>query len=489
MKRLFYIISISFALFNIGCKKQLDQQPISDLSSALFWKTAEHALLGNAAIYDGMQKTFSSNGSFTEWGDARSDNLTFGGTGENQVNVALNGITATTGSASWDNLYLTIARSNAAIKYLSKITELSEVQRNNYLAQAYGVRAYMYFWAVRLWGAVPVRLEPFEDLAQSPNLARTSADSVLNNVIIPDLVRANTLVDKNAINAFELNKGGILAILAEVYLWKKDYAGVLSTIDQLIALNRYALTPSTPVFTAYKDIFVLGNTKENIWTLNWDYLVDGGNGIGGRIGSSDQTSNYYIDSVPLLKWETNKPDIRRGISYDTTVANALQRVIQIWKYYPLDPATGRPVVPSRAQNQAKLPLYRWADILLMRAEALTWANNDTTGAIAIVNQIRTRAKAGNLNRANYNNLTTKLDMEKAILDERQLELFAEAKRWFDLVRTGRVISTMDVLIRQRQRNLGIGQTGFTDPRMILWPISRSALSRDPLLVQNPPYSD
>lgn len=489
MKRIFFITITSFVIFNIGCKKQLDQQPISDLSSSLFWKTAEHALLGNAAIYDGMQKTFSSNGSFTEWGDARSDNFTFGGTGENQVNVALNGLTAVTGSASWDNLYLTIARANAAIKYLPNITELSEVQRNNYLAQAYGVRAYMYFWAVRLWGAVPVRLEPYEDITQSPNLARTSADEVLNNVIIPDLIKANTLVDKNAVSVFELNKGGILAILAEVYLWKKDYQNVLSVINELTLLNRYALTPSTPVFLSYKDIFVLGNTKESIWTLNWDYLVDGGNGIGGRIGSSDQTSNYYIDSVPLMKWETNKQDIRRGITYDTTVANALQRIIQVWKYYPIDPATGKPVVPSRAQNQTKLPLYRWADILLMKAEALNWANNDKVGATAIVNQIRTRARAGNLNQANYNNLATQLDMEKAILDERQLELFGEAKRWFDLVRTGRVLTTMDPLIGQRQRNLGITQTGFTDARLILWPISRSALSKDPLLVQNPPYSD
>ncbi len=489
MKRSFYIVIVSFVLLLTGCKKKLDQQPISELSSELFWKTAEHAILGNAAIYDGMQKTFSSNGSFTEWGDARSDNFTFGGTGENQINVVLNGLSATTGSASWDNLYLTIARANLAIKYLPGIPDLSEVQRNNYLAQAYGIRAYMYFWAVRLWGAVPVRLEPYEDINESPNLERTSADEVLNNVIIPDLVKANTMVDKNAINVFELNKGGILAILAEVYLWKKDYTKVLSTIDELIALNRYALTPSTPVFLTYKDIFVLGNTKESIWTLNWDYLVDGGNGLGGRIGSSDQTSNYYVDSVPLMKWETNKADIRRGITYDTTIANALQRIIQVWKYYPIDPATGKPVVPSRAQNQTKLPLYRWADILLMRAEALNWKNNDKVGATAIVNQIRTRAKAGNLNPANYNNLATQLDMETAILDERQLELFGEAKRWFDLVRTGRVLTTMDPLIRQRQRNLGITQTGFTDPRMILWPISRSNLTRDPLLVQNPPYSD
>ena len=489
MKRLIYIATGVFSMLLIGCKKDLNQQPISDLSSEVFWKTAEHAQLGNAAIYDGIQKTFSGNGSFTEWGDARSDNFTFGGTGENQINVVLNGLNSLTASASWNNLYLTIARANVAIKYLPGISELSELQRNNYLAQAYGIRAYMYFWAVRLWGAMPVRLIPYENINEDPNIARSPADSVINNVIIPDLLKANTLVNKSSTNVFELNTGGILSILAEVYLWKKDYANVISTTDQLITLNRYALTPSTPVFLTYKDIFVSGSTKENVWTLHWDYLVDGGNGIGGKIGSSDQTSNYYIDSISLLKWETNKQDIRRGITYDTTIANALQRIIQIWKYYPIDPSTGKPVVPSRAQNQVRLPLYRWADILLMRAEALDWGNNDKTGAIAIVNQIRTRVKAGNVNAANYNNFASQLDVETAILDERQLELFAEGKRWFDLVRTGRVVQVMDPVIKHRQSLLGIGQTGFTDARKILWPISRDALTRDPLLIQNPPYSD
>ena len=480
MKRLIYITIVLISLLFAECKKQLDQQPISDLSSELFWKTAEHALAGNAAIYDGIQKTLSGN--FTDWGDARSDNFTYGGTGETQINVTLNGLNATTGAANWNNLYTTISRTNFAIKYLPGIAELSEIQRNNYLAQAYGVRAYMYFYAVRLWGAVPVRLIPYENIDAVPNLPRTAADSIIDNVIIQDLIKANSLVDKSSINIFELNTGGLLSMLAEVYLWKKDYANVIATTDKLIALNRYSLAPSAN----YRDIFVAATTKENIWTLNWSYLVDGGNAIAGKIGTSDQTSNYYIDSVPLLKWENNKADIRRAINYDTTVANALQRVISIWKFYPVDVTTGKPIVPARAQNEAKLPLYRWADILLMRAEALNWANNDKAGAFTLVNQVRTRAKLASLNPVNY---TSQPDVEKAILDERQLELFAEGKRWFDLVRTGRVLSVMDPLIRQRQQNLGIGQTGFTDARKILWPVSRDALTRDPLVVQNPPYSD
>jgi len=94
-----------------------------------------------------------------------------------------------------------------------------------------------------------------------------------------------------------------------------------------------------------------------------------------------------------------------------------------------------------------------------------------------------------VNAASYNNFATNLDVENAILDERQLELFAEGKRWFDLVRTGRVLTVMDPLIKRRQQQLNISQTGFPDARKILWPISRDALNKDPLLVQNPPYSD
>ncbi|MBD0368695.1 MAG: RagB/SusD family nutrient uptake outer membrane protein [Flavisolibacter sp.] len=124
-----------------------------------------------------------------------------------------------------------------------------------------------------------------------------------------------------------------------------------------------------------------------------------------------------------------------------------QRVVQIAKFYPIDPATGRPKFPINAENEAKLTLYRMADILLLRAEALNWTGNKN-GAFAIVNRIRTLRKATPLVPANY---ATQLDVEKAILDERQLELFGEGKCWFDLVRTGRVLDVMDPLIRQRQK--------------------------------------
>ena len=74
-----------------------------------------------------------------------------------------------------------------------------------------------------------------------------------------------------------------------------------------------------------------------------------------------------------------------------------------------------------------------------------------------------------------------------ILRERQLELFCEAKRWFDLQRNGIIVSTMDPLIKIRQTLKGFPPTGFGDIRKIYWPIDQDVLNANTKLTQNPPY--
>ncbi len=142
-------------------------------------------------------------------------------------------------------------------------------------------------------------------------------------------------------------------------------------------------------FTDFKKIFLdPANTKETIWSMHWDYTRDGGNGIS-KIGSGGNTSQYYIDSSVFLRFESNKNDIRRWATYDTTVSlTATPRIIQIGKFYPVN-STNKPVPPANAQNDAKLTLYRMADILLLRAEALNMTSAVKTPVFTIVNRIRT----------------------------------------------------------------------------------------------------
>lgn len=485
MKKLIYYIVVLGLFTSAGCKKFLDQQPISDLGPESFWKSPDDAKTGVAAIYDGIQKTL--NGNYVDWGDARSDNFTYGGTGENQINVTLNGLNSLTGAANWSNLYFTIGRANLAIKYIPNIpltATFTELVRNNYLAQAYAIRAYMYFYAIRLWGGVPVRLEPYESLSEDPLAPRSSADSILNNIIIPDMVKAYSLVDKANTTVWEMNAGAILALQTDVYMWKKDYTRALDASQNFINLS-FKYDVSATNSTDWKKIFIdPASTKEAVWSLHWDYTRDGGNGIS-KIGSGGNTSNYYIDSSVFLRFENNKNDIRRSVTYDTALVTAGTRIIQIGKFYPVN-SSNKVVYPANAQNDAKLTLYRSADVLLLRAEALNKTSANKTPVFTIVNRIRTLRGITPLLPADY---PTDMDVETAVLNERQLELFAEGKRWFDLVRTDKVISTMDPMIRYRQRLLNISETGFDDPRKILWPISRQALTRNVLIRQNDPYSE
>ena len=487
------IVFSCFSLFVVSfysCNK-LDQQPISTLPASSFWKTAEDAKTGNAAIYAGLQNTFSKT--FTEWGDARSDNLTYGGTGENQVNISLNGLDALTSSADWANLYNTIQRANLAIKYLPTLytatpKQLSKTDYNNYMAQAYGVRAFMYFWAVRLWTdkdgsdlSVPVRLTPYESLDSNPLSVRQTSKYVFDNVIIPDLTKALSMVDTTSFNPFFITKGAILSMQAEVAMWQERYNDVISITKQITAMNRFSLVQDQ---TLYKNVFSIGTTAENIWTLDWHYQTDGPNGLAVKLGSNGNTSNYYIDTTTTTyngdstwyrRWTVNRTDIRRYMAYDTNAYSYTAQPKQIWKFYPININTGLPDNPTRSQCEAKLIFYRYADILLMQAEAYNAIGN-SNAALSIVQSIRDRAKAGSINAAFYNNFATQTDVLDAILDERQLELFCEGKRWFDLVRNGLVDDVMDPLIKLRQLSLGVYPSGFSDPLKIPWPISKSAIT-------------
>jgi len=181
-----------------------------------------------------------------------------------------------------------------------------------------------------------------------------------------------------------------------------------------------------------------------------------------------------------------KADIRRAVTYDTVLVNTIKPIQQIAKFYPVVlNSTKNLSMPLDGSNQAFIPIYRIADILLLRAEAFN-RTGDTASAFSILNSIKTTRKTPAVISSNY---ATQLDVEKAILDERQLELFAEGKRWFDLLRTGRTIAVMDPILKYRQQIRGNSPIGFGDPRTILWPIAKNVLTRNTLVVQNPPYSE
>ncbi len=476
MKKILSIVVLMCMVTLYSCKKFLDEQPKSELSPSTFWKTGDDITAGLAGIYNGVQSMIGDNLAY--WGDARSDNMKVTNYGPTQYGV--NGLTATDAGTDWTEIYTTINRVNVALENIPKVQDNDSAFVHDALGQCYAVRAYCYFWLVKVWGAAPVWTTPYENLNQDPERARTSPDSILSTIVIPDLQKAVQLLDPTNNVVWYMNTGGAYALMMEVYMWNHDYTDAIAASDQLIALKRYSLEPTA----TWKNLFIApASSKEDIWSLNWDYLVNGGCALSNKFGSGNTNSQFAMNDDLLNYFLADSADIRGPLTVDYGVSAH----DKIWKFYQqnLDPATGHQIYPNSSQTNIYMPLYRLADIYLLRAEALD-KTGDMPNAIKYLNMVHTRAGLKAYTAASFANADT---LENTILFERQAELYGEGKRWFDLARNGLVIKTMDPLINAREQAIGTTPTGFGDPRKILFPINRNVLNANTLLVQNPPYSD
>ena len=274
-----------------------------------------------------------------------------------------------------------------------------------------------------------------------------------------------------------MNAGGIYAMLIDVSMWKHDNDGAINWFNKLTALKRYNLEPAL----TWKNLFTgPDKTVESIWSLYWDWTTDKGANISGQLGAGNTNSQFMISDIiwNYFSNAANSKDIRGAQSIDLKV-KAHDKTL---KFYPVNlDSKGAQIYPTNSQANVYFPMYRMADMILLRAEA---ANNkyDLPNALLYLNQVHTRAGLTAFTATAFPDSTT---MSNAILFERQLELFAESKRFFDLVRNGIVPKVLDPIIKTRKPDaLGFGQ----DTRTILWPLNRAVLNANPQLIQNQPYN-
>ncbi|MCW3467969.1 RagB/SusD family nutrient uptake outer membrane protein [Chitinophaga nivalis] len=469
MKQLFFLTGIAIILLTGACGKFLNEQPQNQLSPDQYWKTEDDIVHALAGVYDGIQVSLSNN--YVYWGDARTDNFNVTQYGNKQF--ALNGLSATIPGSDWAPLYLTIGRANMLLKKAPGVKNVPISALSQYQGETLAIRAWCYFTLVRLWGDVPVWLTPYEDLAQSPYKTRTGTDSIFNGVILPDLLKAYDLLNMDHNNLFNINKGSIAAILIDAYMWRHDYTNALKWMDKLAALNWYSLEPTA----TWKNMFTYpAGSVENIWNLSWDYLVDGGAGIASLVGCNDNNSDFMADDSVWNHFLVDTTDIRGKQTVDLKARD------KVLKFYAVKlDNKGRQLYPKSSETNIQYPMYRYADIILLRAEALQ-ATGQPAAALDQLNRVHTRAGMKAYTAADF---PAPGDLLNGILRERQWEFFCECKRWFDLRRNGKVKEVMDPVLKARQAD----NPGYSHPGLLLWPINRDNLNANPYLKQNPPYSE
>ena len=499
MKR---ILNITLAgllgIATAGCS-YLDVDPISEVPASEMWKNQRDVNAGIAEIYASFRTALRSN--WFSWGEMRSDNFVlYQELPSEYSKLLLNQMTTDLPSTNWTSLYKVISNTNFAIQNIPDADITDQALKNDYLAQAYAMRALCYFYAVRVWGAVPVYLEPVDNLKKAEVKGRTPMDEVLRDVIIPDLEMAESLINPANVERKRISRNAIYAILADAQMWLGEWEAADATIDRFMAANgspSAAITNSKVVFqkdiVALKNTFVealnnkdgdnnptvdeygdpnefifvihqnIGEAGLNNYSLIWS-ILGCGMGQGSTVVLSPKLQQIYEDAA------ARAPVDKRFEQYLCPSKSSAESY-QVHKYM----ANGTRVNYQDYINcQVAYPIYRYTDVLLMQAEVK--ANLDKwQDALNTVQFVLERAGVSS-RLPSVSNFSSRDELIDYILDQKQIEQVGEGKRWFDLVRNHRAVEVMNPI------------NGLSDQREELFPIHQSVINLcQGAYEQNPGY--
>jgi hypothetical protein len=346
--------------------------------------------------------------------------------------------------------------------------------KSRLLAEAKFMRGFYYFTLVRLFGGVPLILQEttsLNDLA----VARATADEVYTQ-IIADFSAAEIVLPLTytGADAGRATRGAAKAFLAKVYLTRADWPNAATKSKEVMDLGVYGLWDN------FADAFALSNKngKEAVFEVQ---------AVGGGLGEGSYMQGYMrpnFDRVNGIAGFGDDP-VTANL-YNTYRVQDKRRDVTIKLYTP----TGTPPAPAsvtfpayvhkyldpsataNGEGSNNFPIIRYADVLLMYAEALNEQAAGNVDAYDAVNSIRKRAGL-----EDFPVTLSQDQFRDSVLLERRLELAFEGHRWYDLVRTKRLISAMQA----QNSSITVAERNY------LYPIPQTERDVNKNLTQNPLY--
>lgn len=475
-----------FTLMFFSCKKTLDVTPPSEFApgNVLTNEAGIRALLFSA--YAGWQNPTPSR--FLINTSEVSTDVAFNSAGNE--NLQLSQIINFTWDASlavfqadvWAPCYRAIRDANIVLDNVAA-AGMAEDKRKLYTAEARFLRAISYDLLYKWFGPVPLR-----KTSDTPTELARATDEEMKSFVESELLAAvPDLPAPGAEEAFgRANKGAALATLSKFYLQTRQWQKAADASQQVIAFNYYSLFP------LYQNMFRVENERNREMIMVTPCRNEAGYGNWFSAGSlppnfktAPQIPEYtwttamanFATQYRLRTAFTNTFDttndrrailiIRRYVTTTNTVTNLLSTADNLRSLKYWDNAT----VGNHSGND--VPLIRYADILLSRAEALNEVNGPTQAALDLINLVRTRAGIASLTLAQ---VTSKDVLRDLILRERGWEFYTEGKRREDLLR-------MDKFITGAQAR---GITAAAEKHK-LFPIPQTEVDANKAVVQNAGY--
>ncbi len=484
LTKLFHV-KLHFLFFIIlmfsACNDILVEEP-KEIATVTFYQTADEIESAVYGIYSPLRDGNLFGGRYQSVLDAEIDYSR--GRGSYSSLSEFQGLDATNiGRAGmfWTYFYQSIRNANSVIKNAPNATSVDEGTLNALTSEAKFLRAFCYFHLVRHWGAIPLRTE--ENMLDQ-DLPRTSANDVYA-LILSDLQFAETYLPENAKVAGRATKWAAKTLLADVYLQLEEWGNARTRSLEVINSGKHSLVEVISSDDFYKifgpDVI---NTSEEIFYLKFNRTSISTTPYYAHT-SSTHWNNYagwgvhYCDSVTttvIRDWDYK--DLRKSFNlYNQDLGVGSASTMLFKKFIdPERPGWG---------NNVDWPIYRYADVLLLYAEADCRANGGpTSDGMEKLNMIHRRGYGRNPNAASDVDFNlsdyTKDSFVDLVIKERMYETIYEAKRYLDLKRANKIKSAIKIAY-------GIDVAD----KHLLWPIPISEFGYNdainPETDQNPGY--
>lgn len=467
---LFFFLALSGLFLMTSCN-DLDLQPLDAISEDAFYKTSSDFRGAILASYSSMQSfngTSTENlGECAEWWKMTlmtTDDVTFDDQqlGSCATNTAMDNFTFTTSDKAFQSvfthIYQGIFRANLVMDKLGEENLLSETEKSMFEAEAKFLRGWFHFQAYKYWGGqAPLALETRRDVNDIA-LPNSTPEAMISAILDDFSAAANGLPDAwDDSNLGRATAWAAKSYIGKVNLYAQNYGAAITAFSDVVNNGPYALMPTHEDVFSFdfennsESIFEMqyaSNSDDNGWVLDDNHSEnfkasqgimrawwqDAGRGApGGGLGINVPTAeliNEFEDGDPR-----KASTIYTGS--DTYYAAGVEATYDpSWspsggtmrKYRGLNVAKMNPVNFAIDYNNERI--YRYADLLMMYAEAIAFNGGSAQEAVDLINQVRGRSCP------TCSPVTAADDLVAAIQHERRVEFAFEGHRLFDLVRWG-----------------------------------------------------
>ncbi len=481
------LFSVLLTLGFSSCNAVLDEDVYSQLDPSTLFRSSngiERVLFG-AYEYAQINGNFGGNMHFQE--EWTCDQFWETGGAVNQQAVPMLNFTfdasyPTHWTNLWNRFYKSIRNCNLVLENLEN-SPIDEDTKSLIEAEARFIRASVYYKAQSLWGGVPLKTKTTDPA----NMARASSEKIGEFVEAEMLAAAEVLPNAGERSGYQYGratKGAAMGYLCKYYLNSKQWQKCAEMAKKIMELGIYELWPD------YTTLFTVDNeqtNKEFIWVYTCSANGTGNeemcgafppsfkSTVDGKIVFTDNMRNWARqDRVRDSFYNSFDPKDKRRELLITEYINTNGKTVSLlnndnvrsFKYIPDINAVGN-------VHGNDIPVIRYADILLSRAEALNELNGPNQESIDLIQMVRDRA--GLMDKLNVSDFT-KETLRERILDERGWEFYQENLRRQDLIRNGTFIS------RAKER---VGD--YVDEHFLVFPIPQTEIDANSLCEQNPEY--